>query len=480
MGNLKFDNTYARLPEHWFQRVAPTPLKASHLISFNAPLAVEMGLDPCEWTPDQIARTFGGQQLPEGADPLAMKYTGHQFGTYNPDLGDGRGVLLGEHLAPDGRRWDLHLKGAGKTAFSRFADGKAVLRSSIREYLVSEAMYGLGIPTTRALCLLGSEEVTLRNGMEYCAQVLRVTPCHVRFGHFEYFYYSGQHADLKALADYVIERYYPDLQTKENAYLAMYQEVVKRSAKLVALWQSYGFVHGVLNTDNMSIIGESFDYGPFTFMDRYETDHTANKNDERGRYAFKNQPSIMQWNLAALAQALLPLIEREDLEAVLDSFGEQYYQFYYARMRARLGLQTEQPNDLLLIDEFLQRLERGRGDLNRFLYWLTDYTGGETLDESAGNDSGISDWLKRFMERRASEAVSDPMCSVKSRAVNPLYILRNYMAEDAIRDAQEGDYRLVNQLLAMLRNPHEVYPALAEYAGTPPEWAASICLTCSS
>lgn len=481
---LNFDNSYARLPKHWFQRVDPSPLKDTLLISFNAPLAQQLGLEPSEWSASRLIETFSGEKLPEGAEPLAMKYTGHQFGSYNSELGDGRGLLLGEHLAPDGQRWDLHLKGAGKTAYSRFGDGRAVLRSSIREYLVSEAMYGLGIPTTRALCLLGSDQRTMRNGLERCALVLRATPCHIRFGHFEYFYYSGQHDDLKILADYVISRYYSEFKDTEQPYLALYREVVKRSADLVALWQAYGFVHGVMNTDNMSIIGETFDYGPFTFMDRYEPDHVANKNDERGRYAFRNQPSMMQWNLAALAQSMLPLVERDALETELENFGHIFHQTYYNTLAKRLGFDFYEAPDKAIIDRMLKLLESGRGDLNRFLFWLMHQSSSDvSLDESAGTSAEMPDLVHQLIARRSrngSKGDWDTMRKADCRQLNPVYILRNYMAEEAIRDADSGDFERINDLLRLLRNPHQVYTPLASYAGTPPDWSAAIGLTCSS
>jgi uncharacterized protein YdiU (UPF0061 family) len=480
MSKLNFDNSYARLPSHWYQSVSVTPLKNTHLISFNAPLAQSLGLNPCEWAPSQLVDTFTTEQGPEGAEPLAMKYTGHQFGVYNPDLGDGRGILLGEHLDPKGNRWDFHLKGAGKTAYSRFADGKAVLRSSIREYLVSEAMFGLGIPTTRALAIFGSEEFTLRNGAEPCAQVLRVTPCHIRFGHFEYFYYSGQHEDLKQLADYVIDRYYPDAKQAENPYLFMYQQVVERSAYLVAQWQSYGFVHAVMNTDNMSIIGETFDYGPFTFMDRYEPDHIANKNDDRGRYAFSNQPSIMQWNLAALAQALIPLIDKSDLEAQLDRFSTLYFDAYYTKLSQRLALPNPGVIHKALIDEMLALLEKQQGDLNRFILALTDLEKGDALGAEEDSPESYSEWLSRFYAVRHSEEEQLKSRLDYAKTLNPVYILRNYMCEEAIRDAHEGDYQRVNHLLAMVREPTKYYAPLADYADAPPKWAEGIFLTCSS
>ena len=264
--NLNFDNSYTRLPEYFYQRVDPSPLEGTHLISVNPEVATLLDLDPDSLDSDELTRYFGGHATLPGGESIAMKYTGHQFGVYNPDLGDGRGLLLGEVVNASGERWDLHLKGAGRTAYSRFGDGRAVLRSSIREYLAGEAMHGLRIPTTRGLCLVGSEEQVFREQVESCAALLRVSHCHIRFGHFEHFFYRGRPSDLKLLADYCIDRYFPFAKERENPYQAMYEEIVTRTVRLVAFWQSYGFVHGVLNTDNMSILGEAFDYGPYTFM----------------------------------------------------------------------------------------------------------------------------------------------------------------------------------------------------------------------
>ncbi len=482
---LNFDNSYARLPEHWFQCKGVQPLKASHLIAFSPDVARWLDLDPCSISPDEMVQRCTGDKPWPGIEPLAMKYTGHQFGIYNPELGDGRGLLLGEVVNAKGARYDLHLKGAGQTAFSRFGDGRAVLRSSIREYLAGEAMAGLGIPTTRALCLLGSEQHTMRNGMEPCAMLLRVTPCHIRFGHFEYFFYSGQHDDLRRLADYCLERYFPQLQAAEQPYLAMYREVLERTAGLVAAWQAYGFVHGVLNTDNMSLIGETFDYGPYTFLDHYEPDHVANKNDHEARYAFRKQPSIMLWNMAALAQAMLPLVERAELEVELDRFEGLYQAAYLERMKARLGLQGVDANDQALVDQLLAIWTEQRIDHNRFLRALAEWQPGieapwQAVLAFCSNPEAMSAWLERYALRVEQEAASVPIRRQQMRSVNPRFILRNYMAEEVIREAHQGDYRPMHDLLPLLRHPGDVHPGFERFAGPRPEWAESIYLTCSS
>ncbi len=486
LDTLNFDNTYAELPSHWFQRTEPKALKHAHLISFNPRVAAYLDLDPCQTHPQDLASYFGGQMVLPGAEPIAMKYTGHQFGHYNPDLGDGRGLLLGEVVNSKGQRWDLHLKGAGQTAYSRFGDGRAVLRSSIREYLVSEAMYGLGIPSTEALCLVGSEEYTSRLGMEPCAMLLRVTPCHIRFGHFEWLYYSSRHDELKQLADYCLTRFYPECSEADQPYLAMFDEIMERTARLVAQWQTYGFVHGVLNTDNMSILGETFDYGPYTFLDNYDPDHVANKNDDGGRYAFFRQPAVVQWNLACLAQALLPLISREALEARLESFPAKVAEYQLSRQKARLGLQTEQAGDAELISQLWQLFEQQKTDITHFFSELTELSPDELKAEqlqafTQPDTAAWAQWFKAYQQRVMQEHASEPIRHQQMRSVNPYYLLRNYMAEEAIREATQGDYRLVNQLLPILRHPCERHDAKAQrFLASPPDWAAAICLTCSS
>lgn len=482
---LNFDNTYARLPERWYQRREPTPLKGAHLAGFNPQVAAMLGLDPCALDPRELVPFFNGEKAIPGAEPLAMKYTGHQFGFYNPDLGDGRGLLLGEVVNDSGERLDLHVKGAGRTAFSRFGDGRAVLRSSIREYLAGEAMVGLGIPTTRALCLIASEQYTQRNGMEPCALLVRVTPCHIRFGHFEYFYYTRQYEELKQLADYCLDRYYPECKAAENPYLAMYLEVQERTAELVALWQCYGFVHGVLNTDNMSILGETFDYGPYTFLDGYEPGHVANKNDDEGRYAFKRQPEIVLWNMSAFAQALVPLVPQKELELALTKFMGRFRHHEQKRMRARLGLQREEEGDVDLIAGLKKLATTQRLDLARFFYLLSECSGSDasSYEKLLGlvcDPVELNAWLASYRQRLEREAASDPIRQAQMKAVNPRYILRNYMAEEVIREAHAGDYKPLNELVGLLRDPSTVHPELDRYHDEPPEWAAAICLTCSS
>ncbi|MGY8869638.1 MAG: protein adenylyltransferase SelO [Pseudomonadales bacterium] len=490
INELTLENTYLDFPDHFYHRVDPSGLKNAHLISFNPDVATILDLDPCSVQPSDLARFFGGGDVLQGSEPLAMKYGGHQFGQYNPDLGDGRGLLLGEVLNSKGERWDLHLKGAGKTAYSRFGDGRAVLRSSIREYLISAAMQGLGIPTTQALCLVGSEEYTMREGMEPCAKVLRVTQCHIRFGHFEHFYYTKQHDNLKTLADYCLDRYFPECKKQApddsaTAYLAMFKEIRDRSILMVAKWQAYGFVHGVMNTDNMSILGETFDYGPYVFMDQYQPDFISNHTDHEGRYAFKRQPDIMLWNLSCLAQALLPLIERDELAAVLDEYKDLYVKAYTQQMRLRLGWLSEQEDDEVLIDQLIRLATVQRIDLNRFLRDLCDLQSNNdtTLHQCLSHFSdpiAATNWLLAYTQRTEQEGTDFTSRQQQMRSVNPCYLLRSYMLEEAIREANNGDYRLVNTLQSVVRYPFDAKDEYARYAGQPPEWAGGISLSCSS
>ena len=321
LDELVFDNSYARLPDAFYAKLNPTPFNSPpYLVHANPAAAALIDLDSEEVKRPEFAGLFGGSMLAPGMDPLAMLYSGHQFGVYVPKLGDGRAILLGEVKNDRGERWDLHLKGAGMTPFSRDGDGRAVLRSTIREYLCCEAMHGLGIPTTRALCIVGSEEKVYREQIETGAMLVRMARSHVRFGTFEIFYYRKQHELLRVLADYVIEQHFPHLREATDTYARLFAEVVEQTAKLIARWQAVGWSHGVMNTDNMSILGLTLDYGPFGFMDDYDAGFICNHSDHNGRYAFNQQPYIGLWNLSCLAQALLPLAEKEALKAGLDAF----------------------------------------------------------------------------------------------------------------------------------------------------------------
>lgn len=335
LDDLDFDNRFARLGDAFSTEVLPDPIAEPRLV-VASPAALALLDLPAETSDEALfAELFGGHKLWSEAEPRAMVYSGHQFGSYNPRLGDGRGLLLGEVINQAGEHWDLHLKGAGQTPYSRMGDGRAVLRSSIREFLASEALPALGIPSSRALCVIGSSTPVWREKKESAATLLRLAPSHVRFGHFEYFYYTRQHDQLKQLAAFVLEHHFADCNAAERPYAAMFRQVVERNAELIARWQAYGFCHGVMNTDNMSILGITFDYGPYAFLDDFDANHICNHSDDAGRYSFSNQVPIAHWNLAALAQALTPLVEVDELRASLDLFLPLYQAHYLDLMRRR-------------------------------------------------------------------------------------------------------------------------------------------------
>ncbi|MDQ3324081.1 MAG: YdiU family protein, partial [Acidobacteriota bacterium] len=364
--NLKFDNTFASLPENFYRRVQPTPLPAPYLVSFNETAAELIGLDLKEIEKPEFVEYFTGNKLLTGSEPVAAIYAGHQFGHFVQQLGDGRAILLGEAVGGKGERFDIQLKGAGMTPFSRMGDGRAVLRSTIREYLCSEAMHALGIPTTRSLCITGSDAPVYRETVETAAVLTRLAPTHVRFGSFELFYYRGQYDEVKTLADYVIREFYPQFADAENKYLEFLRELVRRTAKLVAQWQSVGFNHGVMNTDNMSIIGLTIDYGPFGFLDEFDHAFICNHSDYGGRYAFDQQPNVGLWNLYKLAQTLIPLVEVEQAETVLGEYQTVFTDRFAELMRAKLGLQTAQAEDAELIDDLFEILQTSRVDYTGF------------------------------------------------------------------------------------------------------------------
>src|SRR5215510_10804808 len=343
---LTFDNSYARLPEAFYAKLNPTPFSSPpYLVHANRAVADLIDLDPDQFARPEFPGLFGGSLLAPGMEPLAMLYSGHQFGIYVPQLGDGRAILLGEVKNERREKWDLHLKGAGLTPFSRDGDGRAVLRSTIREYLCSEAMHGLGIPTTRALCIVGSQDRIYREQIETGATLLRMAPCHVRFGTFEIFYYRNQHEHLRVLADYVFDQFFAHLSDERGKYVSLFNEVVARTAKLIAQWQAVGWAHGVMNTDNMSVHGITLDYGPFGFMDDYDPGFICNHSDHNGRYAFNQQPYIGLWNLSCLAQALLPLASQEELKGALDRYTSLCEGRYMELMRAKLGLEEARAED---------------------------------------------------------------------------------------------------------------------------------------
>jgi uncharacterized protein YdiU (UPF0061 family) len=414
-----------------------------------------------------------------------MLYAGHQFGVYVPQLGDGRAILLGEAINEGGERWDLHLKGAGMTPFSRDGDGRAVLRSTIREYLCSEAMHALGIPTTRALCIVGSDDQVYREEVETGATLLRMAPSHVRFGTFEIFYYRKQHDLLKILADFVIDHHFAHLREAGDKYARFFAEVVERTATLIARWQAAGWAHGVMNTDNMSIIGLTLDYGPFGFMDAYDAGFVSNHSDHNGRYAYNQQPYIGLWNLSCLAQALLPLADKESLKAGLDSYTPHYERHYRALMRAKLGLARERDGDDELIRDFLSLLQESHADYTIAFRELGTFVSAPAATNAHVRDRFLNrdrfdEWALRYQNRLQSEESRDDERRHAMNRVNPKYVLRNYLAQVAIERARQKDYAELDRLLTLVQDPYSERPDMNAYAAAPPDWGKHLSVSCSS
>ncbi len=481
---LPFSNSFATLPDGFYSRVAPTPFASTpELIHFNSAVAELLHLDPSCRHQRLFIDAFSARTALPGFDPLAMLYAGHQFGHYVAQLGDGRAVLLGETTNPRGERWELQLKGSGLTPYSRDGDGRAVLRSSIREYLCSEAMHGLGIPTTRALCLIGSEDEVYRERIEPGAMLTRVAPSHVRFGSFEVLFYRERHEAIAVLADYVIGHHYPDLAQlpSPRRYVEWLAAVVKRTAHLVAQWQAVGFAHGVLNTDNMSILGLTLDYGPYGFMESYDPGFICNHSDYHGRYAFDQQPQIGLWNLSCLAQALLPLMEVEAAKATLETYQDEFNRHYQKLMAAKLGLGEEDQHGAQLVHELLAQMQQSASDYTRMFRSLAGATDPASLRDGFIERERFDRWLHDYHTRLRALGRDPAQRRAAMLAVNPKYILRNYMAQIAIEKAQdEHDYSTIEDLFRVLQRPFDEHPDMQDYAEAPPDWAGGVQVSCSS
>ena len=488
VNSLPWQHRFAGLGDTFSSRVAPTPVHHLHWIAQNTSLATELGLPASLWGQDEWLQALGGSTELPGSQCLASVYSGHQFGVWAGQLGDGRALSLGEINTPMGIQ-TLQLKGAGMTPYSRMADGRAVLRSSIREYLCSEAMHGLGIPTTRALALVGSPDKVLREELETAAVVTRVAPSFVRFGHVEHFAAKGQTDALRRLTDFVIEHHFPHLLpvTGAQRYLALLGEVTERTASLLAHWQSVGFCHGVMNTDNMSILGLTIDYGPFQFLDGYDPGHICNHSDSGGRYAFNKQPNIAYWNLFRLGQALLPLIGEQELAlAALESYKTVFPAALEARMCAKLGLpaaaDSEQTTtDRRLIEDILKLLAAERVDYTIFWRRLSHAQGGlaaEPVRDLFLDRAAVDAWLLQYSERMSH--TPQGLATDLMLKTNPKFVLRNHLGELAIRAARQMDFSQVQTLLTVLESPFDEHPQFDALAGFPPEWAGSIAISCSS
>jgi uncharacterized protein YdiU (UPF0061 family) len=488
-GKLQFNNTFSTLGDAFFSQVQPAALADPYLVSANHEALALIGLETDVLMQSEFTRVFAGNEIPAGAEPLSMLYAGHQFGQLVPQLGDGRAILLGDVRTGQGACWELQLKGAGPTPYSRGSDGRAVLRSTIREYLCSEAMHGLGIPSTRALCITGSDDEVYREQIETAAVLVRMAPSHIRFGSFEVFYYRDQYEQLRQLADHLIEHHYPHLQETGEPYLALYREVVLSTARLIAQWQLVGFAHGVMNTDNMSMLGLTLDYGPFGFMDNYDPGFVCNHSDHQGRYAFDQQPSIGQWNLTCLAQAMLPLFDEHDSERAVELAQEtlglyqpELVQQYAQGMRRKIGLEEARQDDHALVTDLLQRMADNGVDYTRMFRALADFG----MDEGAGAADEFVDrqafyqWAEKYRQRLDAEPINQMERSQRMKQVNPKYILRNYLAQRAIEKAGQKDYSEIDHLLKLLHRPFDEQPENENYAALPPDWARHISVSCSS
>ncbi len=477
---IAFDNSYAQLPGHFHARLAPTPVAAPKLIRLNEPLAAELGLD-ADWlkSPDGVAM-LAGSRMPEGADPIAMAYAGHQFGNFVPQLGDGRAMLVGEVIDRAGHRRDIQLKGSGRTPFSRGGDGRAALGPVLREYLVSEAFAALGIPTTRSLAAVATGEHVFRELPLPGAVLTRLASSHIRVGTFQYFAARGDTEAIRKLADHVIDRHYPDARAAPNPYLALYESVLERQASLVARWMHVGFIHGVMNTDNMSIAGESIDFGPCAFLDAYEPGKVFSSIDRGGRYAYANQPRIAQWNLARLAETLLPLLGNDETaaastaQAALDRFSDLFAAAYLAGAQEKLGLMTEHPEDLTLYRDLLAEMEKARADYTITFDRLTAILNNGSDDSlflgTFAHHETIGNWIRRWRARISSDRGLPSERERRMRRANPVIIPRNHRIEEAIAAATvDGDFSFFHSLVNALANPFDVHPEIAPFTEAPAE-----------
>lgn len=466
-----FENSYARLPEAFYVRLDPTPVRQPKLLVFNVALARALGLDPDALKDGEGDAVFSGNRIPDGAEPLAQAYAGHQFGFFTM-LGDGRAILLGEQVTPKGERFDIQYKGSGKTPFSRQGDGRAALGPMLREYIISEALYALGIPTTRSLAVAATGEPVFRETALPGAILTRTAASHIRVGTFEYASARGRPDEIRALADYTIRRHFPDLAAGGNPYLALLGAVAERQASLVARWLLVGFIHGVMNTDNMALSGETIDYGPCAFMDAYDPATVFSSIDMNGRYAYGRQPQIAQWNLARLAETLLPLIHADSREAVamaneaISGFPDTFRNYWLAGMRAKLGLSNQEACDGGLVEGLLDGLHRHRAD---FTNTFRSLASGSLPEAELFQAQDFKQWFERWQARLKRQPGSWESSRRLMNTHNPAVIPRNHRVEEALEAAVErNDFTVMENLLAILSRPYQDPPEQAGYHLPPP------------
>jgi len=501
LDSLPHDPRLTALGEAYYSIVPPTPLTQPALVAFNPAAAKLIDLDPAQAQRSEFVQVMAGNRALPGGQAISMLYAGHQFGVYVPQLGDGRAILIAQVRNARGELWELQLKGAGKTPYSRFGDGRAVLRSTIREYLCGEALHGLGVPTTRALCIVGSPDPVQRETVETAAVLCRMAPSHLRFGNFEVFYYRGEHDKLAPLADHIIENYFPHLKESRawpaptggethvgaahgrDLYRAWLTEVIERTARLMAQWQAFGFCHGVMNSDNMSILGLTLDYGPYGFMEAFDAHWICNHSDDHGRYAYDQQPGIAHWNCSRLLQATLPLLDEvpekalEIAYAVLDHFGKAFVPKNLALWRAKLGLQDPRDDDPALVNGLLTVLHKSKADFTTVFRALAKP---EAARDHVLDVAAFDAWLADYRARLRSEQSDDAARAERMNQVNPKYVLRNHLAQAAIDKAQAGDFGEIETLRALLARPFDEQPGMEAYALPPPPGTQNVEVSCSS
>ncbi|MCP4786684.1 MAG: YdiU family protein [Fuerstiella sp.] len=469
-----FDNTYAGLPDTFLERIAPTPVSRPEMIRLNDRLATELGIDVARLGSLEGLSILSGNQCPDGSDPLAMAYSGHQFGGFSPQLGDGRAILLGEVIGNDGVRRDIQLKGSGPTPFSRRGDGRSALGPVLREYIVSEAMAALGVPTTRALAAVSSGDRVVREGMVPGGVFTRVAQSHIRVGTFQWFAVRQDEDNLRVLADYVIARHYPNAQQEKNPYRALLDEVIQRQAELIAHWMQLGFIHGVMNTDNMTVSGETIDYGPCAFLDVYDPTKRFSSIDHQGRYAFGNQGRIGHWNLIRFAETLLPLLDADkknsiaEAEAALDAYPDLHRSALQTRFTAKIGLEGADADDWDMVEILLKAMAEGQADFTLVYRHLSDAL-------ESGNDDAVTRlfnqpeqivaWLTNWRTRLHDVDRGHPLALM--RRTNPVFIPRNHRVEEAIKAGNDGDFEPFHRLNEVLQNPFTEQTKFSEYEAAP-------------
>ncbi len=464
-----FDNSYTNLPETFYSNTNPTPVRSPEMVKFNESLAKSLGLNVDALQSEEAVKTFSGNEIPAGASPIAQAYAGHQFGHFNM-LGDGRAILIGEHITPNGERLDIQLKGPGRTPYSRGGDGRAALGPMLREYIISEAMYALGIPTTRSLAVVSTGQPVIRETNLPGAILTRVAASHIRVGTFQYAAKWGTVEDSRALADYAITRHYPDIADHEDKYLSFLKAVINQQAKLISQWQLVGFIHGVMNTDNMTISGETIDYGPCAFMDIYDPETVFSSIDVQGRYAYGNQPGIGGWNLSRFAESLLDLLHDNDEEAVkiaqdaISEYPALAKGYWLEGMRGKLGIFNAEEQDENLVHDLLSVMKQYKADYTNTFRALTREAHEESVLQGT---TEFNDWYKRWQERLARQEQSKEAVLELMRKNNPSVIPRNHRVEEALEAAQQEDYSVMDNLLEALANPYNYTSVQEEYCKLP-------------